>query len=75
MNDVLLPQVKTTGEVAELELSTRESNTFRATVNVRLSLPRRTLVVHFPNGDRETLPQSPTDDSGIPVIQIPLSLN
>lgn len=76
MADVLLPQVAKTGEPAGIEdFTTRESKSQRATVNVRLFLPRRTLVLHAPNGDRATLPRSNDQEHGLAVAQVALGQN
>lgn len=74
MNEVAMPQVVKTGAVASLEVTTRESSRYRATINVRLSLPRRTLAV-FHRGMVAPLPQSPEAETGLVLTQIPLVMN
>lgn len=72
--EFVLPAVKRTGEVAQLEVTTRESGRVPATVNVRFALPPRTLTAEV-GGEVVVLPRNPEHGAGLPVVQFPVVMN
>lgn len=74
MDELILPRLNKTGEYALVELSMRESRRKPNTVNVRMSLPRRSMFVAA-GGDVEMLPRSPSDSTGLPLCQFAVSLH
>jgi hypothetical protein len=68
-----LPVDEQTGEFATLSVTTRESTSRPAVLNVRFLLPGAGLVVT--DGDAlAPLPETP-DGEGLPIAQIPVGLN
>ena len=72
MNAVKMPRLNKTGEYALMELSMRQSRSQSNRMNVRLSLPRRSMYVTI-DGEVEMLPQSQSGTGHI-LAQFPLSL-
>jgi hypothetical protein len=70
---MLLPRLSKTGEFAQVNVTTRESSRRKAQVNVRFSLPRRSMFVAA-DGRVEQLPRS-ADSSGLSITQFAISLN
>ena len=56
-------------------VTTRESRSHRATLNVRVAFPRRRLTVTTADGRIIPLPESPDEETGIPVAQFAMGLN
>jgi len=72
VNAVKMPRLNKTGEYALMELSMRQSRSQSNRMNVRLSLPRRSMYVTI-DGEVEMLPQSQSSTGHI-LAQFPLSL-
>lgn len=74
MEKMILPRLNNTGEYALVEMSMRQSRRNPAMVNVRFSLPRRSMFVAA-GGDVEMLPPPPSASAGLPLCQFGVSLH
>lgn len=73
MKEIVMPRLNKTGEFAQIELTTRTSRHGKGQINVRMSLPRRSMFVSA-RGSVEMLPRSP-EATGLPLVQFPISVN
>lgn len=73
MRPLVIPRLSKTGEYAQVVLTIRQSRRHAAGVQVRFSLPRRSMfVAHL--GDVEALPRANGED-GLPLAQMLLCMN
>lgn len=71
MNAMKIPRLNKTGEYALVELTLRESRRIPINVNVRLSLPRRSMYLSL-DGDVTQLPPAQSSSGGHPLAQFAL---
>ena len=70
--EMTIPRLNKTGDYAMMELTMRQSRRNPTVVNVRLSLPRRSMYVAV-DGDVMMVPPAAGETGGHPIAQIPLS--